>query len=138
MYFGVWKWTSEEAKSDRDKTSVLLSHSTNPHFLGGRCCFTGEAHSFISEECLTYKTVFRVRCSFIGEALRFYGAAHLCLCDSELSAREHLDDKTVQLTYRKHIFLGRAAVLQVRRTVLSARCSVFRVRCSFTGEVLHF
>ena len=71
-------------------------------------------------------------------ALRFYGAAHLCLCDSELSARQHLDDKTVQLTYQKHILLGRAAVLQVRRTVLSARCSVFRVRCSFTGEVLRF
>ena len=56
----------------------------------------------------------------------------------ELSATECLVDKTVQLTYRRHIFLGRAAVLQVRRTFLSARRSVFRVRCSFTGEVLRF
>ena len=134
-----------------------------------RCCFTGEAHSFIGE-ALRLKiqrralansvvsfflgcaavlqvrhtvlsarcSVFRVRCSFIGEVLRFYRGAQLCLSDTELSATECLVDKTVQLTYRKHILLGRSPVLQARRTVLSARCSVFRVRCSFTGEVLRF
>ena len=123
-----------EAKSPRKKQhhtgtrEVHFSATVQIHMFLGRAAVLQVRRTVLSARC----SVFRVRCSFMGEALRFVGAAHLCLSDSELSGRERLDDKTVQLTYRKHIFLGCAAVLQVRCTVLSVRCSVFRVRCSFT------
>ena len=100
---------------------MYFSATVQIHIFLGRAAVLQVRRTVLSARC----SVCRVRCSFIGEALRFYGAAHLCLCDSELSARERLDDKTMQLTYRKHILLGCAAVLQVRRTVLSARCSFF-------------
>ena len=62
-------------------------------------------------------SVFRVRCSFIGEALHFYGAAHLCLSDTELSATERLIDKGAVYLSEVH-FLG--------------------ARCCFTGEAHSF
>ena len=91
-------------------------------------------------------SVFKVRCSFIGEALRFYGAAHLCLSDTELSATECLVDKTVQLSEAHFLgarccFTGEAQIFISDRgapflgsaAVLQERCSVFRGVCIFVS-----